>query len=45
MAVALRGSLFFDTRHSAGKIGEGDTKPETVWEVHPVSYLEFLSEN
>ncbi len=39
--VAIRGSLFFDTHHSAGQIGSGSAKPQTVWELHPVTYLEF----
>jgi hypothetical protein len=39
--IAIRGSLFFDTHHTAGQIGSGSAKPETVWELHPVTYLEF----
>lgn len=39
--IAIRGSLFFDTHHSVGQIGSGSAKPETVWEIHPVTYLEF----
>lgn len=39
--IAIRGSLFFDTHHSAGQIGSGSSKPQTVWEIHPVTYLEF----
>jgi hypothetical protein len=39
--IAIRGSLFFDTHHTAGQIGTGSAKSETVWELHPVTYLEF----
>ncbi len=39
--IAIRGSLFFDNHHSAGQIGTGSSKPETVWEIHPVTYLAF----
>jgi hypothetical protein len=39
--IAIRGSLYFDNHHSAGQIGTGSSKPETVWEIHPVTYLEF----
>ena len=39
--IAIRGSLFFDTRHSAGQIGTGSSKPETVWEIHPITYFKF----
>ena len=39
--VEIRGSLFFDTRHAAGTVGTGTLKPETAWEIHPVTYLNF----
>ena len=39
--IAIRGSLFFDTHHSAGQIGSGSVKPQTVWEIHPVTFIEF----
>jgi hypothetical protein len=39
--IAIRGSLFFDIHHSAGQIGTGSVKPETVWEIHPITYLNF----
>jgi hypothetical protein len=39
--IAIRGSLFFDNHHSAGQIGSGDAKPNTVWEIHPVTFIEF----
>jgi hypothetical protein len=39
--ITVRGSLFFDTHHTAGQIGSGSAKPTTVWEIHPVTYIEF----
>jgi hypothetical protein len=39
--IMVRGSLFFDNHHQAGQIGSGATKPMTVWEIHPVTYIEF----
>lgn len=43
--ITIRGSLFFDTHHSAGQIGTGSVKPETVWEIHPVTYLDFKNKS
>ena len=42
--VEIRGSLFFDTRHAAGTVGTGTLKTETAWEIHPITYLNFVSE-
>jgi hypothetical protein len=39
--ISLRGSLFFDTQHSAGHIGSKGFKPLSVWEIHPISYIKF----
>jgi hypothetical protein len=39
--ITVRGSLFFDTHHQAGQIGSGAVKPNTVWEIHPVTYIDF----
>ncbi|MEY4935086.1 MAG: hypothetical protein RIS64_1445 [Bacteroidota bacterium] len=39
--LSLRGSLFFDTQHSAGHIGSKGFKPLSVWEIHPISYIKF----
>ncbi len=39
--IEIRGSLFFDTRHAAGTVGTGTLKPETAWEIHPITYLNF----
>jgi hypothetical protein len=39
--ITIRGTLFFDNRHSAGQIGAGAAKPNTVWEIHPVTFIDF----
>ena len=39
--IAIRGSLFFDNHHTAGQVGSGAVKPNTTWEIHPVTYIEF----
>lgn len=41
LPISLRGSLFFDTQHSAGHIGSKKLKPLSVWELHPITYLKF----
>ncbi len=37
--IEIRGSLFFDNRHGVGERGTGNIKPETSWEIHPVTFL------
>lgn len=37
----LQGSFFFDTDHKAGAVGPDGYLPETAWEIHPVTYIEF----
>ncbi|MEN9611801.1 MAG: hypothetical protein RLZZ628_2615 [Bacteroidota bacterium] len=39
--ISLRGSLFFDTQHSAGNVGSKNLKPLSVWEIHPITYIKF----
>lgn len=39
--ITIRGSLFFDSHHTPDQIGSGTTKPKSVWEIHPVTYIEF----
>ena len=41
LAVAVTGSLFFDMDHVAGVVGTGDFKPDTSWEIHPVTSITF----
>ncbi|MSR60478.1 MAG: hypothetical protein EXS05_23030 [Planctomycetaceae bacterium] len=40
--VRVKGSLFYDVDHAPGIVGTGDYKPETSWEIHPVTKIEFL---
>jgi hypothetical protein len=39
--VTVSGSLFFDVDHSIGEVHSGTVRPESVWEIHPVSDLVF----
>jgi hypothetical protein len=39
--ITVRGSLFFDSHHTPDQIGSGSEKPKSVWEIHPVTYIEF----
>jgi hypothetical protein len=39
--VELTGSLFFDVDHRAGVVGPEGFKPQTAWEVHPVTEIVF----
>jgi hypothetical protein len=39
--VRLRGSLFFDVDHPAGVVGPLGMRPQTAWEIHPVTGIEF----
>ena len=40
--VRVTGTLFYDIDHAPGIVGTGDYKPETAWEIHPVTTIEFL---
>jgi len=40
LSVYVTGSLFFDGDHRAGRIGPRGSKPQTVWEIHPVIDLQ-----
>lgn len=40
--VRITGSLFYDIDHPAGAVGPGPLKPQTSWEIHPVTDLEIL---
>jgi hypothetical protein len=40
--VQITGSLFWDVDHKPGAVGPKATKPDTSWEIHPVSKIEFL---
>ena len=39
--VTLTGSLFFDVDHEAGVVGPAGLKPDTAWEIHPLSDIAF----
>jgi hypothetical protein len=39
LAVSVAGSLFYDMDHVAGVVGTGDYKPDTSWEIHPVTSI------
>ena len=37
--VRIEGSLFFDMDHKKGTVHAGAIKPDTAWEIHPVSSI------
>jgi hypothetical protein len=39
--VRVTGSLFFDVDHLAGVVGPTGFKPQTAWEIHPISSIEM----
>ena len=39
-AIRVTGSLFFDGDHRTGEVGPTGHKPQTLWEIHPVSDLQ-----
>ncbi|MBK6931512.1 MAG: hypothetical protein IPH12_11875 [Saprospirales bacterium] len=41
--VEIKGSLFFDTHHAGTGTGSGNLRPATVWEIHPVTGIQWLS--
>jgi hypothetical protein len=43
MPVEIGGSLFWDATHAGGgpTPGPQEFKPQTLWEVHPVTILTF----
>jgi hypothetical protein len=41
IAVTVTGSLFFDVDHAAGAVGPDGFKPQTAWEIHPISNIVF----
>jgi hypothetical protein len=40
IAVEVEGSLFYDIDHGPGVVGPAGMRPETSWEIHPVTKLE-----
>jgi hypothetical protein len=39
--VRITGSLFHDVDHAPGAVGPNNFRPETAWEIHPVTNIEF----
>jgi hypothetical protein len=39
--ITVTGSLFFDVDHVPGEVGPTGMKPQTSWEIHPVSTILF----
>jgi hypothetical protein len=39
--VRVEGSLFFDVDHPAGVVGPTGMRPQTAWEIHPVTKIQF----
>jgi hypothetical protein len=37
--VTVKGSVYFDGDHNPNTIGAPGTKPQTVWEIHPVTSI------
>jgi hypothetical protein len=40
IAVEVQGSLFWDIEHPPGAVGPVSSRPQTSWEIHPVSDLQ-----
>lgn len=38
----IKGSLFWDAQHSGGGVGPKNARPNSAWEIHPVSDLEVI---
>jgi hypothetical protein len=39
--VTITGSLFFDVDHAAGAVGPEGLRPDSAWEIHPVTSIIF----
>jgi hypothetical protein len=39
--LSIKGSLFFDVDHPAGRVGPSGSRPATAWEIHPVTEIQF----
>lgn len=42
LKIDVQGSLFFDVSHTKGQVGPKKLKPQTNWEIHPVSKIRFI---
>lgn len=41
ISVSLTGSIFFDVDHPAGAVGPAGLKPNSAWEIHPLTDIVF----
>jgi hypothetical protein len=41
ISVTVTGSLFYDVDHLPGVVGPDGYKPQTAWEIHPISTIVF----
>jgi hypothetical protein len=39
IGVTVEGSLFFDVDHAAGVVGPTGMRPQTAWEIHPITKI------
>ncbi|MDD8018256.1 MAG: hypothetical protein PHP42_07770 [Bacteroidota bacterium] len=39
--VSVGGSIFYDIDHKPGVVGPAGMRPNTAWEIHPVTFLKF----
>lgn len=39
IGVVIEGTLFFDVDHEAGVVGPAGMRPQTAWEIHPVTNI------
>ena len=42
--VEITGSIFYDTSHRPGQVGPRGLRPETSWEIHPITFIRFLED-
>ena len=45
ISITVTGSLFFDVDHVPPAVGPTGMKPQTAWEIHPVSVIQFETQN
>jgi hypothetical protein len=45
ISIKVTGSLFFDVDHVPPAVGPNGMKPQTAWEIHPVSVIQFELQN
>ena len=39
--VRVTGSLFYDVAHAPGTVGPMGLRPQTAWEIHPITQIDF----